>query len=78
MGKIIFWIVLVFVVMFALRLYNTAKLRQRAQQQQQAARGPQVVEETMVRCVRCGTYVPKRETRQGAAGPTCTAPACLR
>ena len=46
MGKLIFWIILVFVVMFALRLYNTAKLRQRSQQQPN--RGPQVVEEIVM------------------------------
>jgi hypothetical protein len=71
MGKIIFWLVLVFAVLFVLRLVNTAK----AQKRRRDAQGPAV--ENMVRCVSCGTFIPRAEAKPGAHGLTCGDVKCL-
>lgn len=72
MGKVILWIVVVFVVLFALRLYNTAKGRARA-----AAKARQPVEaEAMVRCARCGVFLPRPDAKAAADGYRCREPAC--
>lgn len=70
MGKIVLWIVIVFAVLFALRLMNAAKARQR-----RASKPPAV--ESMVRCVSCGVYLPRTEAKAGPAGLTCGDPVCL-
>jgi len=75
-GKLIFWIVVIFVVLFALRLYNTSKLRQRDRPKDRGK--PPAIEEEMVRCVRCGTFVPRSEARPTPAGLTCGETRCLR
>jgi len=36
MGKVIFWIVVVFLILFVLRLYNAAKAQKRAAKQKGA------------------------------------------
>lgn len=68
MGKIVFWIVVVFLVLFVLRLWNAGKARARAKRQQKA--------ETMVRCVKCGVFLPRPEAVQSGAGYRCQDPAC--
>ncbi len=70
MAKIVFWLVIVFAVLFVLRLMNAAKARQR-----RAARPPST--ESMVRCVSCGVYLPRSEAKPGRAGLTCGDPVCL-
>lgn len=78
MSKIIFWLVVVFVVLLGLRLLNTAKTRKRAEDaRQQEREQPPRVEET-VRCSRCGVYLPKAEARFGPTGLTCGDPACSK
>ena len=49
MGKIIFWLVVIFAVLFALRLVNAAKARKRATRRRGAGRA--AAGEPMVRCV---------------------------
>ena len=72
MGKIIVWIVVVFVALFALRLYNAAKGRARA-----AAKARQPAEvEAMVRCARCGVFLPRPDAASAADGYRCHEPAC--
>ena len=75
MGKIIFWIVVVFVVLFALRLFNTskAKRRDRESRTDENAAGPA---ETMVRCDKCGVFLPMRDARPVAEGYVCRNPGC--
>ena len=77
MGKVVFWIVVVFVLLFALRLWNAAKARARRDVEREAA-SRRAIEETTVRCVKCGTYVPTREAKPSVAGPTCGQRACSR
>ena len=70
MGKIIFWIVVVFAILFALRMYNVAKARRR---------GPKSGGDTpapMVRCIQCGVFLPKPEAVETTTGYRCQDPAC--
>jgi uncharacterized protein len=78
MSKVIFWIVVVFAALLGLRLLNAAKARQRADaaRRQRDAGGPAI--ETMVRCARCGVFVPRADALPGPAGPTCRDAACAR
>lgn len=78
MSKLVFWLVVVFAVLFALRLVNTAKAKKRAQSADRAKAGtPPPIEET-VRCARCGTYLPRSEARYSPAGLTCGDAECNR
>jgi len=78
MSKLIFWLLVVFAILFALRLVNTAKARKRAKAAEAPkAEAPPPIEET-VRCSRCGTYLPKAEARYSPGGLTCGDPDCSR
>jgi uncharacterized protein len=57
-GKVIFWMVIVFAVLFCLRLYNVAQQKRR---QGRAAPPPAGTGESMVRCTRCGIFLPRSE-----------------
>ena len=75
MGKIVFWIVVVFAVMFVLRLVNVAKARRRADL---ARRGGTPPAEPMVRCVRCGVYLPRADATPAPGGFTCGDAECAK
>jgi hypothetical protein len=78
MSKLIFWLVVVFAILFTLRLVNTAKAKKRAQgAEAPKAEPPPPIEET-VRCSRCGTYLPKSDARFSSGGLTCGDPECSR
>ena len=73
MSKIIFWIVVVFVLLFVLRLWNTAKLRARnSKKASPAPKGAQA----MVKCGRCGVFLPAPDARSTPDGFRCGDPAC--
>jgi hypothetical protein len=76
MGKVIFWIVVVFVALFGLRLVNAAKAKRRAGP---AARGPArvPVAEPMVRCLRCGVFLPRADATPVSGGYTCGDARCV-
>ena len=74
MGKVIFWLVLVFGVMFVLRMINVAKLRQKRDDARPAAPGE--THSLMVKCVECGVYLPQADAKSGARGPCCGDDAC--
>jgi hypothetical protein len=76
MGKVVFWIVVVFAVLLGLRVLNAAKARRRTDEARRAAgkRGP--VAAPMVRCVRCGVFLPAADAKPGPVGPTCGDPGC--
>jgi hypothetical protein len=77
MGKLIFWIVVVFVVLFAVRVANAAKSRARQPRRDEPRRAAdRAASGTMVRCVECGVFLPAADARTGVRGPTCTDPAC--
>ena len=77
MAKIIAWLVLIFVVLFALRMVNLRKARaQRARQRTDSAPSARKGTELMVRCVRCGVYLPRAEAQSVSGGFTCAAGQC--
>lgn len=81
MGKIIFWIVVFFVILLVLRLVNLAGARSRKDRARESdAEQPrrELPAEPTVRCVDCGTYLPKAEARPTAAGYHCGDPGCPR
>lgn len=71
MGKVLLWIVIVFAVLFVLRLVNAQKAKRRQDPRAKTAT------QTMVRCVHCGVFVPRSDAKPGPAGLTCGEPACL-
>ena len=77
MSKIIFWIVVVFVGLFVLRLVNVAKSRRNADGQSRTAEKKGAVG-TMVRCTECGVFLPKAEALPSPQGFRCSDPACAQ
>ena len=76
MGKVIFWIVVIFGVLFVLRLVNVGKARRRAESDAAARRGAPPAE-TMVRCTACGVFLPQGEAKPVGEGFVCRDPACI-
>ena len=74
MLKIFLWIVIIVVSLLALRLWNTAKARRRGDA---TGVSPPPPAETMIRCSRCGVYLPQKDATPGPTGLTCGEPACL-
>jgi hypothetical protein len=78
MGKIVFWIVVFFAILFVLRLISLAKAKSR----REGERGepPKAIPpaEPTVRCVECGVFLPKSDATPVAAGYRCRDPACSR
>ena len=79
MGKVLFWIVVIFAVLFVLWLYNAHKAKQRAGAARGAERKKAVRDgDSMVRCARCGVFLPKAEATAVSTGYVCADPACSR
>jgi uncharacterized protein len=75
MSKILLWVAIVLVALVGLRLLNVAKAKRRtARPDTGTRRSPPG--EAMVRCARCGVYLPRAEATSGPAGPTCGDPRC--
>ena len=75
--KLLLWVIVIVVALLALRLVNIAAAkRRRAAAAGAAAKGASA--DTMVRCVRCGTYVPSADAKPGPDGLTCGEPLCLK
>ena len=75
MGKIIFWLIVVFTILFVLRLVNTSKARRRSASDAGTARRPTDAG-AMVRCVRCGVFLPRVDALPSPGGFTCGDAAC--
>jgi uncharacterized protein len=78
MSKLVFWLVIVFGVLFVLRLLNLSRAKKRAQGARPKQAATPQIPEAMVRCARCGVYLPKSETRFGPGGLTCGDPGCQK
>jgi len=76
MGKAILWIVLVFVVLFGLRLLNASKARRRAEAARRSADAGAPRADIMVRCVRCGVFLPRADAKPAPGGHACADPRC--
>lgn len=77
MAKVIIWLVVVFAVLFVLRLYSAAKAnargesaRARRREERDRAIAP------MVRCVQCGVFLPKGDAEAVPTGYRCIDPGC--
>jgi hypothetical protein len=80
MAKIIAWLILIFLVLFALRMIGMRNARaQRKSGQGNTARATSAKPgaEPMVRCIRCGVYLPRKEAREVADGYACAAGECV-
>lgn len=73
MGKIIFWLVVIFGVLLVVRLINVAKSKARAARASNRTAQPPAA---MVRCVECGVFLPKAEARAVREGFHCPQPDC--
>ena len=60
MAKIIAWLVLIFVVLLALRIVNQRNARAR---QKGAGEPASAGAQPMVRCTRCGVFLPRAEAK---------------
>lgn len=74
MGKIVFWLVVVFAVLFVLRLVNASKARQR----REAGRRQAPAGMPMVQCRDCGVYLPKIEAMPAGDAFRCPEGTCGR
>jgi uncharacterized protein len=74
--KYVVWIIVVFAVLFGLRLLNAGKAKRRADAARESATAAPPPD-TMVRCVRCGVFLPRADARPGPAGMTCGDPSCV-
>ena len=77
MGKIIFWIVVVFVVLFVRRLVNMAKARHAGGTEERKTNDKKATG-TMVRCSECGVFLPKADALPSPQGFRCSDPACAQ
>jgi hypothetical protein len=76
MTKLLLWIVVIAVALIALRLVNIASARRRNERTGRAS--PKGVgTDNMVRCVRCGVYLPSADAKSSPAGLTCGEPGCV-
>jgi hypothetical protein len=75
MGKIIFWLIVFFVVLLVLRLINAANSR--AANGRTPGRSAKTRDTAMTRCVNCGVYLPRSEAVEGPRGAVCGDPQCL-
>jgi hypothetical protein len=78
MGRIIFWLVIAFGALLALRLVNTAKARSPNGAATGAGSRRGGGGGAMVRCVGCGVFVPGADAVATPRGPTCGDARCLR
>lgn len=75
MGKLIFWLVLIFGVLFALRMWNASKLRAaRRDESGSGSAGPKATQ--MIKCVECGVFLPAADAATTAGGYRCGDPSC--
>ncbi|HSV17128.1 MAG TPA: PP0621 family protein [Casimicrobiaceae bacterium] len=68
MGKIVFWLVVVFAILLVARLINASKARRRPPSAAPDAATPPGA---MVRCVECGVFLPKGDARPVPQGFHC-------
>ncbi len=77
MGKVIIWIVVVFVILFVLRLVNAGKAR-RSENRRAPASEEKKATGTMVRCAECGVFLPKADALPSPKGFRCGDAACAQ
>lgn len=73
MGKVIFWIVVIFGLLLVARLANVAATKHRHGSGK--SRTPPA--SPMVRCMHCGVFLPGADATAIAGGHVCSDPACV-
>ncbi len=76
MGKVIFWLAVVFAVLFALRMWNVAKLRAERKDASNPGNSPAPAATPMIKCVDCGVFLPRTDATTAPDGYRCGDPAC--
>jgi hypothetical protein len=76
MGKVVFWLVVIFAVMFALRLWNASKLRAGSKDGPAAGGGNAPTATAMIKCVDCGVFLPRTDATTAPDGYRCGDPSC--
>jgi len=76
MGKVIFWLVVIFAVLFGLRLWNASKLRGGNKDEPGKGNSRAPAATPMIRCVECGVYLPAIDATTAPDGYRCGDPAC--
>jgi hypothetical protein len=71
--KVIFWLVVIFAVLFALRLWNAAKVRAGRKDAAEPGAPPATA---MIECVDCGVFLPRTDAMTTPSGYRCGDPAC--
>jgi uncharacterized protein len=72
MGKVLAWLVLIFLVLFALRV-----LARRGAGARGGGAPAQPAAQPMVRCARCGVFLPRAEATQIDGAYVCSAEGCV-
>jgi hypothetical protein len=75
MSKIIAWLIVIFLVLLALRLIGLRNARARQKAARNTASKPPA--EPMVRCLRCGVYLPRAEAKESGGGYVCATGTCV-
>jgi hypothetical protein len=75
MGKVIFWIVVIFGLLLAVRLVNAAAAKRRNGSAKGSGGGDGSAN-PMVRCIRCGVFLPQSEATAVQGGHACADPGC--
>jgi uncharacterized protein len=75
MLKVVAWLVLIFLVLFALRMINVRKTRSR---NRAATSAPVTEAQAMVRCARCGVFLPRSDASLVAGSYTCADGECTK
>jgi uncharacterized protein len=79
MGKIVFWIVVFFVILLGLRFLNVGRSRRSSRDREGRERPRELPPaEPTVRCEACGVYLPRSEAAVTDTGFRCGDPACAR
>jgi hypothetical protein len=74
MSKIVAWLILIFVVLLALRIINMRNARRRGEAK--ATGQADTSSQPMVRCLRCGVFLPRTDARAVDGGFACADRQC--
>ena len=77
MAKILAWLILIFLVLLALRVVALRKAHGARKPARTAGSASAADAEPMVRCVRCGVFLPRTEAKKTGDGFVCTGVGCL-
>jgi uncharacterized protein len=77
MAKVVAWLVLIFVVLLALRMINMRKTRSKTHGATRAS-AAETIAQPMVRCTRCGVFLPRSDAKPVTEGYACADSECAK